>query len=336
MSDDRFRNDWLNLATEIKKTNPGRKTRIAMYCGSGCGGCETSIIDMGWTLAELSNAFDIVFWPLIRDLRYSRLEDLNDKSIDLCLFSGAVRTEEEQKIARLLRKKSKLLASFGTCAYLGGITGIANMTSPDRLLETKYRGLPSLAASTYKIPQDGAEVSEGVLKLPHMLDKVILLTDVVDVDYVIPGCPTPPHMVSAFLTDLLQDRLPPLGSILSGGKTLCDECPRERKGDRVKTFQRIHDIQIDPEKCILDQGVHCMGPVTRSGCNASCVSVNMPCRGCFGPAEGMLDQGACYVSLAGPLLEGNAEHAGRGLADISGLAYRFSLPSSILKKKVKK
>ena len=35
-----------------------------------------------------------------------------------------------------------------------------------------------------------------------------------------------------------------------------------------------------------------MGIATRGGCGATCIEVNMPCRGCFGPTADMLDPGA--------------------------------------------
>ena len=46
---------------------------------------------------------------------------------------------------------------------------------------------------------------------------------------------------------------------------------------------------IDEMRCLLEQGLMCMGPVTAGGCGGSgaplCVRVRVPCRGCYGPVR---------------------------------------------------
>jgi F420-non-reducing hydrogenase small subunit len=43
----------------------------------------------------------------------------------------------------------------------------------------------------------------------------------------------------------------------------------------------------------------CFGPVTQGDCGASCLNVNIPCRGCGGPIPGIKDFGArCVSTLA--------------------------------------
>ena len=46
-----------------------------------------------------------------------------------------------------------------------------------------------------------------------------------------------------------------------------------------------------------------MGIATRDGCGALCPKVNMPCTGCYGPPEGVLDQGAKMVSALGSIID---------------------------------
>ncbi|MFC1584119.1 oxidoreductase, partial [Fibrobacterota bacterium] len=101
----------------------------------------------------------------------------------------------------------------------------------------------------------------------------------------------------------------------------------------IPEVKRIHQVIADPEKCFLTQGVLCMGPATRDGCEYPCVKGNMPCTGCFGPVSGA-DQGARMIAALGGILEGEKEaeidKAVSGIPDPAGAFYRYSLSSSLL------
>ena len=68
----------------------------------------------------------------------------------------------------------------------------------------------------------------------------------------------------------------------------------------------------------------------------------MPCRGCFGPVDGVIDQGAKALTMMASILgvdsekEMSAEDTKKlieQIADPGGTFYRFSLPSSLLRRK---
>jgi F420-non-reducing hydrogenase small subunit len=94
---------------------------------------------------------------------------------------------------------------------------------------------------------------------------------------------------------------------------------------------------IDEEKCLLAQGLLCMGPATRGGCEALCVKGNMPCTGCFGPTSRVKDQGAKILSSLASLVESREEAEIDSILatipDPVGSFYRYSLPSSLLRRK---
>ncbi|HYB67671.1 MAG TPA: F420-nonreducing hydrogenase, partial [Candidatus Acidoferrales bacterium] len=102
------------------------KPRIAFNWASSCGGCEIAVLELGTKLVELNDKIDIVFWPVALDFKYSDLESMSDKNIDVTFFNGAIQTSENLHLAQLLRAKSKLLVAFGACAIMGGIPALAN------------------------------------------------------------------------------------------------------------------------------------------------------------------------------------------------------------------
>ena len=63
---------------------------------------------------------------------------------------------------------------------------------------------------------------------------------------------------------------------------------------------------MDPTLCILEQGVPCNGPATRSGCNARCPQAGAQCIGCYGPAEGVMDYGARLITAFASVIDATA------------------------------
>jgi F420-non-reducing hydrogenase small subunit len=120
-------------------------------------------------------------------------------------------------------------------------------------------------------------------------------------------------------------------------RACCDECPLQRDVKKIKRFVRPHEIVPDPDICLLEQGMVCMGPATRGGCGAKCVKAGVPCRGCYGPLIGVRDQGAKMASAIGGVIDSNdPEEIASIVASIPdpvGTFYRFSLPSSTLRRK---
>ena len=60
-------------------------------------------------ISNVAEAFDIVFWPCVMDFKYADVEAMEDGEIDVCLFTGAIRNDENAHMAHLLRQKSKVL-----------------------------------------------------------------------------------------------------------------------------------------------------------------------------------------------------------------------------------
>ncbi|MBS3753890.1 MAG: hypothetical protein KGY46_10965, partial [Anaerolineales bacterium] len=199
-------------------------------------------------------------------------------------------------------------------------------------------------------PQTSTHVPEGELTLPSFYHTVKALDQVTDVDYYLPGCPPEPPQIWAVLQVIAGaltegKELPPKGSVVGAGQTaVCEECPLEKKEKTIARFYRPYEINPDPDQCLLEQGIMCMGPATRSGCGALCPQVGMGCRGCYGPTEDVEDQGAKMLSAIGSVLDAGdetmeedelealIEEAVETIADPSGTFYRFSMAHSILQR----
>ncbi len=84
----------------------------------------------------------------------------------------------------------------------------------------------------------------------------------VKIDYYIPGCPIDKKQFLHSITHVLNGSSPYLYQF-----SVCTEC-KWKEND-----------------CLLLRGLPCLGPLTRGGCGAACLCYNIPCVGCWGPAE---------------------------------------------------
>jgi len=322
------------------------KLKIAFYWAASCGGCEIAVLDINEKILDVVNMADIVFWPVAMDVKYKDVEAMPDKSVDICFFNGSVRSEEQEYMAKLLRRKAKTLVAFGSCAQEGCIPGLANLHDRKEIFEKVYLQSKSISNPTGVVPQTSFKAEEGTLKLPEFYNTVKTLDQTVDVDYYLPGCPPPVKLILTAVEAIAKNELPPKGSVLAPLKSVCDECPRKKENKRISKIYRVHEKTPEPERCLLEQGIICMGVATRSGCGAQCLNVDMPCTGCGGPCPNAPEQGAAMISALASILglEGEQEHYSQEDVenlmnqnkDPIGTFYMYSLPSSILRRKVMK
>ncbi len=317
------------------------KPKFAMYWAASCGGCEIAVLNTHEKILDVDANFDVVFWPVAMDAKYKDVEAMEDGSILLTLFNGGIRNDENEHIAKLLRRKSKLLVAFGSCACEGCIPGLANLSPVEEIVHTAFNTLTT--ENPHEIyPRVSFDVPEGELHIPKLAPILRPLDQVVDVDYYMPGCPPESHQIAAvvdLVIKVLRDeaQLPPKGAVIgAGNSTVCDECQRARNIKFIKEFKRIQDVApVDPTLCLLEQGIPCNGPATRSGCNARCPGAGAQCIGCYGPAEGVIDYGARLITAFSSVIDANEpaeiERILDGIPDPVGQVYRFNLAGSLMK-----
>lgn len=316
------------------------KPKFAIYWAGSCGGCEIAFLDIREKILAVDEAVDLVFCPCVMDTKYADIEAMKEGEIDVCLFNGVIRNEENLHIAEMLREKSKVMVAYGSCASEGCIPGLGNLTHKDAICEYVYKDAPSVNGGKTVYPQTKTKVPEGELTIPAMFDHVRTLNQVVDVDYYMPGCPPVAGQIWAVIEVILSGNLPEKGSVVGvNAKTVCDECERTKDEKNIKEFFRPHMIkEVDEEKCLLEQGLVCNGPATHAGCGGLCPQVNLGCRGCYGPAEGIADMGGKLAGAIASVIDSDQpeeiEKVVGQIVDPVGTFYRFNLPSSLLGRRV--
>jgi F420-non-reducing hydrogenase small subunit len=314
------------------------RKRLAVVAAGGCRGCEHAILDIHYQVQSLAHWAEVVYWPYLLGSGEKDLEAV--ERIDVCFFAGAVRTVEERRMAEQLRAKSEVLVACGACAAFGGLPGLANLTLP--------KGTDA--------PSSSQNDPTGPPALPAIEQRVSALDQVVSVDYQVPGClPTQPLLWSAIQAlvcgpqsvgklaysatrlppalaqAITAGLLPPKGACFAGEKAVCASCSRVKEEKKFKAALRPYEKYEETGRCLLEQGLICMGISTREGCGGLCTGVGQPCRGCFGKPEAVFDPGAKMVSAVGSTFasenKAEIENMVAGLNDLSGTFYRYTLAS---------
>ncbi len=325
-----------------------KKIKLAIGLSSTCSGCDIAILDINEKILDLAALADIVFWPTALDFKHSDLEKIGHKEVDITLYHGTIRNSDNLAVAKELREKSKVMIAFGSCACFGGIPGLSNFTNQKDTFEVVYRDAPSMENKNFVTPQVKLVQNGYELTLPEIYNDGRALQQVVDVDYYVPGCPPAVRLIAMLLpvigNFIEKGELPPKGAVIASDKTLCDECPRTRENKMISKVYRSHELIPDQKRCLLEQGLLCMGPATRGGCGAQCINAFMPCRGCMGPTAEVKDQGAKMVSALASILgvenekdltEEDVTNLINQVVDPAGTFYRFTLPVALLNRKVR-
>jgi coenzyme F420-reducing hydrogenase gamma subunit len=225
------------MSNHQKSLGGQHRPRLAVCKFASCDGCQLSILNLEDDLLALGQALDIAYFPEAS----SRMEA---GPYDIVLIEGSITTAEDAHRIKLLRGYAKILVTIGACATAGGIQALRNWANAESFKRVVYpspQHIQTLGASTP-------------------------ISNHVQVDFELWGCPIDKGQLLRVLTDLLAGVQPHLSA-----DSVCLEC--KRRGN----------------VCVLvAKGLPCLGPVTRVGCGAICPSMGRDCYGCFGPTDGAL------------------------------------------------
>lgn len=173
-----------------------RKARVATVSLAGCFGCHMAILDIDERLIELMKLVEFDRSPLTDIKKFTR-------RCDIGIIEGGCCNEENVHVLEDFRRNCDTLIAIGQCAIMGGLPVMRNaiMHSDDPLrecLEEAYISGAYLRNTTHNIPNDPA--------LPLLLDQVYPCTDIVKIDYQIPGCAPTGDVIYETLAGLLSGK----------------------------------------------------------------------------------------------------------------------------------
>lgn len=205
------------------------KPRIGVFDFTCCEGCELQLANKESTLLDFLSLVEVVNFREVSS-------DRSDK-YDVALVEGAISRDDELPRLAKVRSNAKILVALGSCACFGGVNMLKNRFPVEEVVKEVYGKNPVETVPVRKI------------------------SDVVEVDLEIPGCPVSKDEVEKIVINLVT------GADITFPKyPVCMEC------------------KANNNVCVIDLGYICLGPITRAGCGAPCPAGNSGCLGCRGPA----------------------------------------------------
>lgn len=210
------------------------KPSLAVWKFASCDGCQLTLLDCEDELLAVTEQLEIGYFLEASSATVAG-------PYDLSLVEGSITTPEDVERIQEVRRQSRFLVTIGACATAGGIQALRNFTDVEELLRIVY-ATPSFLST---------------------LDTSTAISDHVDVDFELRGCPIDRSQLLEVISAYLAGRAPEIPS-----HSVCIEC--KQKGNICVMV--AHDTP-------------CLGPVTHAGCGALCPTFNRGCYGCFGPVE---------------------------------------------------
>ncbi|KAA0233785.1 MAG: hypothetical protein JJLCMIEE_03642 [Acidimicrobiales bacterium] len=212
----------------------GSRPKLAVWKFSSCDGCQLSLLDCEDELLEVAEAIEIAYF-----LEATRA--VVEGPYDLSLVEGSITTPDELERIHQVREASHRVVTIGACATAGGIQALRNFTDVEEYMSVVYAH-PSFIST---------------------LDTATPVSDHVEVDFELRGCPINKIQLLEVISAHLNERRPEVP-----GHSVCTEC------------------KLRLNVCVMvASGTPCLGPVTHAGCGALCPTFSRGCYGCFGPME---------------------------------------------------
>ena len=210
------------------------KPTLAVWKFASCDGCQLTLLDLEDELLAITGEIDI------SDFREATSAVVAGP-YDVSLVEGSITTPHDAERIQEIRKQSGALITIGACATSGGIQALRNFADVSEFTRIVYASPEYISTLATSTP----------------------ISDHVEVDFELRGCPIDKHQLVELVSATLIGRKPRIPTT-----SVCTEC------------------KLRGVNCVMvAHGTPCLGPVTQAGCGALCPSYHRACFGCFGPME---------------------------------------------------
>ncbi len=215
-------------------TAESKRPSVAIWKFASCDGCQLTLLDCEDELLRVAELIDIAYF-------LEGSSATTDGPFDLSIVEGSISTAEDVERIHTVREKSAAVVTIGACATAGGIQALRNFGDVEELMRIVYATPDFLS----------------------VLDTVTPISDHINVDFELRGCPIDKRQLLEVIGSFLAGRRPQIAT-----DSVCIEC------------------KMAGQPCVLvAEGTPCLGPVTHGGCGALCPRFGRGCYGCFGPMD---------------------------------------------------
>jgi len=170
------------------------KPKVASDWLCGCAGCHMSFLDIDERIVKLVELVDLRSTP-ITDLKHPDVG-----GVDVGILEGGINNTYNEEVAKMMRKRAKILVALGDCAVFGGVPAMRNFFTIEESLKRAY-------VETESTDSNGLVPNNPELAT---MTRVRAIHEVVPVDIYIPGCPPDADIIFYALSELAQGRMPDL------------------------------------------------------------------------------------------------------------------------------
>ncbi len=164
------------------------KKVVATVSLAGCFGCHMSMLDIDTGILDVIELVSFHKTPLTDIKEFSR-------HCNLGLIEGGCCNAENVETLRKFREHCDILVSVGECAVWGGLPAMRNTIPLSECLEEAY---------LYSVTNEpGKNIVPYHEELPKLLDRVYACSEIVRIDYNIPGCPPSADHIWKVIKNLL-------------------------------------------------------------------------------------------------------------------------------------
>lgn len=142
-----------------------KKPRIGFFGISGCGGCLLTVLYEN-NFKSITKLLDIKSFPFIK-------EDTYKGKLDYAFIEGTVCFNDDIKVLKELRKRSKKIVALGSCACFGCVPSMKNFHDKEKIMKFVYPRHNRLKSIDPTPISDHIKVDFSIPQCPPNKDEIL-------------------------------------------------------------------------------------------------------------------------------------------------------------------